>query len=115
MNIKEIKEMVTLMNENGLVELEIEKDGMRIRLKKTTGGTIEAFSGPIAVAMEKRRSWQPRHRRLLLSPRKPRQRRSRSSRLWSGRSIARLPLSQRPTWKPDRLSNQARSSASSKQ
>jgi acetyl-CoA carboxylase biotin carboxyl carrier protein len=53
MNIKEIKEMVTLMNENGLVELEIEKDGMRIRLKKTSGGTIEALSGPIAVSMEK--------------------------------------------------------------
>ena len=34
MNIKEIKEMVNLMNENGLIELEIEKDGMRIRLKK---------------------------------------------------------------------------------
>lgn len=28
--------MINLMNENGLVELEIEKDGMRIRLKKTT-------------------------------------------------------------------------------
>lgn len=36
MNIKEIKEMVSLMNENGLVELEIEKDGMRIRLKKVS-------------------------------------------------------------------------------
>ncbi|MFC1645627.1 acetyl-CoA carboxylase biotin carboxyl carrier protein [Candidatus Omnitrophota bacterium] len=34
MNIKEIKEMITLMNENGLLELEIEKEGMRIRLKK---------------------------------------------------------------------------------
>ena len=34
MNIKEIKEMLNLMNENSLVELEIEKDGTRIRLKK---------------------------------------------------------------------------------
>jgi len=34
MNIKEIKEMITLMNENKLLELEIEKEGMRIRLKK---------------------------------------------------------------------------------
>jgi acetyl-CoA carboxylase biotin carboxyl carrier protein len=34
MNIKEIKEMITLMNENNLVELEIEKEGVRIRLKK---------------------------------------------------------------------------------
>jgi len=40
MNIKEIKEMVNLMNENGLIELEIEKDGMRIRLKKI-GAEIE--------------------------------------------------------------------------
>lgn len=46
MNIKEIKEMINLMNENGLVELEIEKDDMRIRLKKTTNG-IESFEGPV--------------------------------------------------------------------
>ncbi len=35
MNLKEIKEMVELMNENGLTELEIERDGMKIKLKKT--------------------------------------------------------------------------------
>jgi len=52
MNIKEIKEMINLMNENGLVELEIEKDGMRIRLKKITYGT-EGFSGPIVVERER--------------------------------------------------------------
>jgi len=52
MNIKEIKEMINLMNENGLVELEIEKDDMRIRLKKTTSGA-EAFSGPIVVGRER--------------------------------------------------------------
>ncbi len=34
MNLKEIKEMLALMNENGLTELEIEKDGTRIKLKK---------------------------------------------------------------------------------
>jgi len=48
MNVKEIKEMVNLMNENGLVELEIEKEGMRIRLKKTASG-IEGYNGPIVV------------------------------------------------------------------
>ncbi len=48
MNVKEIKEMVNLMNENGLVELEIEKDGMRIRLKKTSTGA-ESYNGPIVV------------------------------------------------------------------
>ena len=41
MNIKEIKDMITLMNENGLTELEVEKDGMRIRLRKGFGGAIE--------------------------------------------------------------------------
>ncbi len=46
MNIKEIKEMINLMNENSLMELEVEKDGMRIRLKKTTAGTIQELSGP---------------------------------------------------------------------
>jgi acetyl-CoA carboxylase biotin carboxyl carrier protein len=36
-NLKEIKEMIALMNENDLMELEIEKDGMRIKLKKSSG------------------------------------------------------------------------------
>jgi oxaloacetate decarboxylase alpha subunit len=40
MNIKEIKEMINLMNENNLTELEIEKEGMRIRLKKGPSGEI---------------------------------------------------------------------------
>ena len=34
MNLKEIKEMITLMNENDLSELEIEKDGTKIKIKK---------------------------------------------------------------------------------
>jgi len=37
MNIKEIKEMINLMNENGLTEIEIEKDGLKLRLKKSNG------------------------------------------------------------------------------
>ena len=41
MNLKEIKEMIQLMNENGLSEIEIEKDGLKIRLRKGSGGTIE--------------------------------------------------------------------------
>jgi acetyl-CoA carboxylase biotin carboxyl carrier protein len=40
MNIKEIKEMIDLMNKNSLNELEIEKEGMKVRLKKTAGGAI---------------------------------------------------------------------------
>ena len=41
MNIKEIKEMIQLMNENNLTELELEKDGLKIRLKKTASGAFE--------------------------------------------------------------------------
>lgn len=52
MNIKEIKEMISLMNDNGLIELEIEKDGMRIRLKKT-GSAAEGFSGPVVIERDK--------------------------------------------------------------
>ncbi|MCX7927561.1 MAG: acetyl-CoA carboxylase biotin carboxyl carrier protein [Candidatus Omnitrophica bacterium] len=52
MNIKEIKEMLSLMNENNLVELEIEKDGMRIRLKKGIPGG-EAIAQPVVIQQEK--------------------------------------------------------------
>jgi len=48
MNLKEIKEMIALMNENCLMELEVEKDGMRIRLKKSGGGT----ESPIVIERE---------------------------------------------------------------
>ena len=63
MYIKEIKDMINLMNENGLTELEIEKDGVRIRLKKGSGGieraveyiapaTAQAAASPAAAAKE---------------------------------------------------------------
>jgi oxaloacetate decarboxylase alpha subunit len=51
-NIKEIKEMLALMSENNLVELEIEKDGTKIRLKKSTPGS-ENFTGPYVIEREK--------------------------------------------------------------
>jgi len=51
MNLKEIKEMINLMNDNGLVELEIEKDDMRIRLKKA-GSATEISSGPVLIERE---------------------------------------------------------------
>ena len=34
MNIKEIKEIIKLMNENGLTEFELEREGLRVRLRK---------------------------------------------------------------------------------
>lgn len=49
MNIKEIKEMINLMNENSLAELEVEKDDMRIRLKKTPTG-VEGYQGPVVLS-----------------------------------------------------------------
>jgi len=51
-NIKEIKEMINLMNENSLGELEIEKEGMRIRLKKTSSG-IQELGGGVIIEREK--------------------------------------------------------------
>ena len=35
MNLKEIKEIITLMNENNLGEIEIEREGLKLKLKKT--------------------------------------------------------------------------------
>lgn len=52
MNVKEIKEMLALMSENNLVELEIEKDGMKVRLKKS-GAASEGYAGPIVIEREK--------------------------------------------------------------
>ena len=44
MNIKEIKEMINLMNENSLTELELERDGLKIRLRKHPSGRIETIT-----------------------------------------------------------------------
>lgn len=54
-NVKEIKEMINLMNENNLSELEIEKDGMRIKLKKgsVSAGQEQLSPAPIFIEREK--------------------------------------------------------------
>jgi acetyl-CoA carboxylase biotin carboxyl carrier protein len=44
MNLKEIKELITLMNENELMELEVEREGMKIRLKKSGAGIVETVT-----------------------------------------------------------------------
>ena len=41
MNLKEIKEVIQLMNENQLSEFEMEKDGLKVRLKKSAAGGME--------------------------------------------------------------------------
>lgn len=38
MNLKELKEIIALMQENGLTELEIEKNGFKVRLRKSSDG-----------------------------------------------------------------------------
>ncbi len=40
MNIKEMKEMLQLMADHNLTEIEIEKDGLKIKFKKGAGGRI---------------------------------------------------------------------------
>ena len=45
MNLKEIKEVIQLMNENGLSEIEIEKAGLRIRVARTLTVVASAVSG----------------------------------------------------------------------
>ncbi|MBL7071315.1 MAG: acetyl-CoA carboxylase biotin carboxyl carrier protein [Candidatus Omnitrophica bacterium] len=49
MNIKEIKEMIILMNENNLSEFELEKQGLKIRLRKGSDGLVEkVIERPVA-------------------------------------------------------------------
>ena len=42
MNLKEIKEILTLMNDNNLNEIEIERDGLKLKLKKSVEGMVMA-------------------------------------------------------------------------
>ena len=41
MNIKQIKELVELMNDNDLTEVEVEQEGMKVKLMKRPHGVIE--------------------------------------------------------------------------
>ena len=43
MNLKEIKEMINLMNDNDLSELEIEREGTKIKLKKSSSDIPENY------------------------------------------------------------------------
>lgn len=61
MNVKEIKEMIILMNENNLSELEIEKDGLRVKLKKgSLSNAPDGLPAPIFIEREKVSPAQPR-------------------------------------------------------
>ena len=45
MNLKEIKEILALMNENNLNEIEIERDGLKLKLKKSAGSDVVMGAG----------------------------------------------------------------------
>ncbi len=47
MNLKEIKEMIKLMNENDLTEIEVEREGMKIKLKKSALESFESYTRPV--------------------------------------------------------------------
>ena len=50
MNLKEIKEIIALMNENNLGEIEIEREGLKLKLKKTV---LEAqLQSPVHYSVE---------------------------------------------------------------
>ena len=50
MNLKEIKEIIALMNENNLGEIEIEREGLKLKLKKSA---LEAqLAAPVHYAVE---------------------------------------------------------------
>jgi acetyl-CoA carboxylase biotin carboxyl carrier protein len=51
MNLKEIKEIIALMNENNLNEIEIERDGLKLKLKKSAGGEV-VMGSPTHFAVE---------------------------------------------------------------
>ncbi|MFH1552111.1 MAG: acetyl-CoA carboxylase biotin carboxyl carrier protein [Candidatus Omnitrophota bacterium] len=53
MNIKKIKELVELMNDNDLTEVEVEQEGMKIKLTKKTHGLIEQVITPSVGVKEK--------------------------------------------------------------
>jgi len=50
MNLKEIKEMINLMNENNLSEIEVERNGLKIKLKRAPepGREIIVEGPPVA-------------------------------------------------------------------
>jgi len=55
MNIRELKEMLQLMADHELTEMEVEKDGLKVKLKKGASGTfvpdeLKTMVSPIPVA-----------------------------------------------------------------
>lgn len=51
MNIKEMKELLNLMREHGLAEIELEKEGLKIKLKKNSYAQFSPESASIPMMM----------------------------------------------------------------
>ena len=52
MNLKEIKEIINLMNDNNLNEIEIEREGLKLKLKKSADGGVVMQGAPSHYAIE---------------------------------------------------------------
>ncbi|MCK5214940.1 MAG: acetyl-CoA carboxylase biotin carboxyl carrier protein [Candidatus Omnitrophica bacterium] len=47
MNLKEIKEIIKLMNENDLGEIEVEREGSKLKVKRSSSGSDETVYHPM--------------------------------------------------------------------
>ena len=56
MNLKEIKEIINLMNDNELAEIEVEREGSKIKIKKTSHGIVESSVQPAIIHQPSARS-----------------------------------------------------------
>ncbi|MFH1856081.1 MAG: acetyl-CoA carboxylase biotin carboxyl carrier protein [Candidatus Omnitrophota bacterium] len=65
MNLKEIKEVIELMNENDLTEIEIEKNGLKLRLSKGQKSVVQQTR---EVSMEIARAEIPEAKASAVSP-----------------------------------------------
>ncbi len=52
MNLKEIKEIVNMMQENGLAEIELEKQGLKLKLKKHNGNIVVQEQSPVSAPIQ---------------------------------------------------------------
>lgn len=50
MKIDEIKQLIELANETGLAELEVERNGERVRIRRSVAGAVQEYVIPAAAA-----------------------------------------------------------------
>jgi len=77
MNLKEIRDIINLMNEHDLTEIEIEREGMKIKLKKGSNGMEVSHSSIPQIHVEAQRQpdegdkakpAEDDHRKEVISP-----------------------------------------------